>query len=323
MATSDLSDLKPVYLIHGADEYLLDKAVDRLASRLAEVADLDYNLTLLGGDRTSGDEIVVAANQLPFMSDRRLVIVRDVDRLAADELAIVVDYATNPNPATTLVLVALKIARNTRIYKAVDALGGVAEYKAPAKRDYPKTVVEMFADHGKRAGLDAAEALVQAVGYDLRRLSTEVGKVVAYTGEQTTLSRAEVEQVMFTTAPTSVWDFLDALGTRDRKGAMRLLSGLLAEGETAHAVLPRAVARVRELISVRALIDRGEGSVASVSRVLGRPDWQVRNLPKQAARFTDRELRVALQSAAAADAEMKTSRDPRLALERWVMSVCR
>jgi len=257
------------------------------------------------------------------MSDKRLVVVRDVDRMAADELKLLAAYAGNPNPTTTLVLVAAKLARNSRLYKAVAALEGVAEYKAPSKRDYPKVVVEMFAEHGKRAGYDAAEVLVRAVGYDLQRLSTEVEKVVAFTGDEATLSRAEVEQVMSTTAPTSVWDFLDALGSRDAKEAMRLLSNLVSEGETVYAILPRATARLRELISTRALMDRGEGSVASLARALGRPEWQVRALPRQAERFTHRELADALRSAARADGEMKTSRDPRLAFERWVLSICR
>ena len=323
MAKNDLSDLKSVYLIYGTEEYLLDKAVDRLTARLAEVADLDYNLTVLGGERSSGDEVVVSANQLPFMSDRRLVIVEDVDKMSADQIELIVQYAADPNPMTTLVLVAQKVAKNTRLYKAVDALGGVAEYKAPARRDYPRQVVEMFSDHGKRAGLDAAEVLVRAVGYDLRRLATEVEKVVAFTGEDAVLSRADVEQVMSTTAPTSVWDFLDALGSRDAKNSLRLVAGLLAEGETVHGIHPRAVARIRELISVRALIDRGDGSVAAIARTLGRPDWQIRDLPKQAGRFTAKELSAALRNAAEADAEMKTSRDPRLAFERWILSVCR
>ncbi|MDH4139356.1 MAG: DNA polymerase III subunit delta [Coriobacteriia bacterium] len=302
---------------------MLEKAVDRLTARLAEVADLDYNFTLFDGEKTQADDVVTAANQLPFMSDKRLVVVRDVDRMAADELKLLAAYAGNPNPTTTLVLVAAKLARNSRLYKAVAALEGVAEYKAPSKRDYPKVVVEMFAEHGKRAGYDAAEVLVRAVGYDLQRLSTEVEKVVAFTGDEATLSRAEVEQVMSTTAPTSVWDFLDALGSRDAKEAMRLLSNLVSEGETVYAILPRATARLRELISTRALMDRGEGSVASLARALGRPEWQVRALPRQAERFTHRELADALRSAARADGEMKTSRDPRLAFERWVLSICR
>lgn len=218
-----------------------------------------------------------------------------------------------------------KIARNTRIFKAVDALGGVAEYKAPAKRDYARTIVGMFADRGRRVGLDAAEVLVRAAGYDLRRLSVEIEKVVSYTGEETTLSREQIEEVMSTSAPTSIFDLLDAIGTKDCRLALKLLGRLVDEGESVHGMHAMSVRQVRNLLSARALMERDEdlAPAALVSRELGVRDWQARNLVTQARRFSTAELVNALRLAAAGEAEMKTSRDPRLVYELWLIAVCR
>lgn len=324
MAAPDLSDLKPVYLIHGPEELLLEQAVERLKRRLSALADLDFNLDVFDGDTALPEDVIAAANTLPFMSDRRLVILRKADRMSADALGILADYAADPNPDTTLVLVASKIARNLRIFKKIDALGGVAEYKAPAKRDYARTVVGMFADRGKRVGLDAAEVLVRAVGYDLRRLSVEIDKAISFTGDEATLSRDEIEQVMSTTAPTSIFDFLDALGSRNCRDAMRLLSALLDEGESIHGVHAMSVRHIRNLLSTRALLERDEdGSVtALISREIGVREWQARNIATQARRFSSEELVGALLSAAESEARMKTSRDPRLVFEIWVLEVC-
>jgi DNA polymerase III subunit delta len=324
MAAPDLSDLKPVYLIHGPEELLLDQAVERLKHKLSVLADLDFNLDVFDGDSAQPEDVVAAANTLPFMSERRLVILRRADRMSADGLGVLADYAADPNPETTLVLVASKIARNLRIFKAVDALGGVAEYKAPAKRDYARTVVGMFADKGKKVGLDAAEVLVRAVGYDLRRLSVEIEKVISFTGDETTLSRDEIEQVMSTTAPTSVFDFLDALGSRDCRDAMRVLVALFDEGESVYGVHAMSVRHIRSLLSARALLERDDegSSTALISREVGVREWQARNLVVQARRFDAAELVDALLSAAESEAKMKTSRDPRLVFEIWVLEVC-
>jgi len=324
MAAPDLSDLKPVYLIHGPEELLLDQAVERLKQRLSALADLDFNLDVFDGDSAQPEDVVAAANTLPFMSERRLVILRKADRMTADGLGVLADYTADPNPETTLVLVASKIARNLRVFKAVDALGGVAEYKAPAKRDYAHTVVTMFAEKGKTVGLDAAEVLVRAVGYDLRRLSVEIEKVISFTGDEITLSRDEIEQVMSTTAPTSVFDFLDALGSRDCRDAMRVLAALLDEGESVHGVHAMSVRHVRNLLSARALLERDEegSATALISREVGVREWQARNLVTQARRFDSAELVDALLSAAESEAKMKTSRDPRLVFEIWVLGVC-
>lgn len=324
MSPADLSDLRPVYLIHGPEDLLLEQAVDRLKKRLSAVADLDFNLDVFDGESARADEVVAAANTLPFMSDRRLVIVRKADRMSADELGVLAEYASDPNPDTTLVLVASKIARNLKVYKAIDAAGGVAEYKAPAKREYPRKVVDMFAERGKRVGIDSAEVLVRAVGHDLRRLSVEIDKVISFTGDEATLSRDQIEQVMSTTAPTSIFDFLDALGSRDCRSAMRMLARLISEGESIHGIHAMSVRHIRNLLSTRALLDReSDGAInTTISREVGVREWQARNLANQARRFTSGELVDALRGAAESEGKMKTSRDPRLVFEVWLLEVC-
>ncbi len=321
---NELADLKPVYLIHGSEDLLLEQAVTRLKKRLAAVADLDFNLDTFDGETAAADDIVAAANTLPFMSERRLVIVNRADKLSTDHLGTLADYAADPNPETTLVLVAAKMAKNLRVYKAIDKLGGIAEYKAPGKHEYPKTVVGMFAERGRRIGLDAAEVLVRAVGHDLRRIAIEIDKIIAFSGSEETLSREEVEQVVSATAPTSIFAFLDALGSRDARAALRLLAALLADGESIHGIHAMSVRHVRTLLSLTAVQERpGAGSLTAVAREVGILEWQARNLVRQAGRFTAEELVDALRAAAEVEAHMKTSRDARLVFERWVVEVCR
>jgi DNA polymerase III subunit delta len=321
MPPSDVSDLKNVYLIYGKQEYRLEQALDRLRSRLAQVADLDFNLQTFRAEGTRAEEIISACNTMPFMSDRRLVIVRDVDKLPKADLDQLAAYARDPPPTTPLVLVAESIDRRTGLFTAVDKLGGVAEYKAPKKSEYPSAVVEMFKARGRSVGRDGAEILVKAVGHDLPRLSLEVEKVIAFAGDARTLSRNDVEEVMSSTASTSVFELLDALGSRDCRATLRNATELLSQGETPQGVHAMAVRRIRDLIAVQALVARGERTQA-IAQALKRQDWQVKDFPRQAGRFSGGELVDALRAAAQADAEMKTSRDPRLVLERWLLAVC-
>lgn len=318
----DIGELKPVYLIYGTEERRLAQALERLTRSLSDVADLDFNLVTLRGEATSAEEIIAAANTMPFMSDRRLVIVRDIERLPKAEVDRLVGYVKNPSPTTTLVLVGVKVDRRTSLYSAVETTGVIAEYKAPRKHEYPQQVIEMFEARGRRIGRDAAETLVRAVGYDLSRLALEVDKVITYAGEERTLSRAEVEEVMSTTAETSIFEFLDALGSRDCRTALERLNGLIEQGDTLYSVHALAVRRIRDLLSTQALVRRGQSSSEAIASVLRRQTWQVRDFTRQARRFEEGELTRALSAAARTESEMKTSRDARLAFERWIMSVC-
>ena len=79
-----LSEYKPIYLIVGEQDLLLEQAVEALKASVGEVADLDFNLETFEGESASADDIVAACNTLPFVSERRLVIVRGVEKMLKD-----------------------------------------------------------------------------------------------------------------------------------------------------------------------------------------------------------------------------------------------
>lgn len=323
MAGADLSDLKLVYLIHGSEELLLDRAVRRLRERLSAVADLDFNMESFDGAAASAEQVINAANTMPFMSEKRLVIVRDVEKMSADDLASLAEYARDPAPYTCLVLVATKINRGSKLYRAVDKLGGSYEYAAPKRYEYPQRLAELFSEHGKRIAPAAAAAMVDAVGRDLRRLDSETDKVVAYVGDRTEVTREDIDAVVSAGAPTSVFDYLAAVGARDTAGALRLLGGVL-QSESVLGVQAMTVRHIRALVGARALMDR-QVRVEQMASELGLAPWQVKNTVEQAANFAPAELSKALRALAKVEAEMKSSpaEEAGLELERWVVEVTR
>lgn len=318
-----VEDLLPLYLIYGEEDLLLDHALRRLRDRIAEVADLDFNYEAFSGESADALAVVAAANTLPFASERRLVVVRDVDKMNAQNQAVLAEYAKDPAPSACLVLVAHKMRKDSKLLKAVAASGWAFEYKAPTRAEYPARVVDIFATKGRTISLDAASALVRAVGRDLRHLDTEADKIVAYVGERTNVTRGDVEAMVIQTSPPSVFDFTNALGSRQCARALEVLNELLAEGEEPHGVSAMAVRHIRTLISVRAVIDRG-GSKVDVQRDVGMAEWQARTAIEQARNFTPHELSRALGDAAAMDAKMKTGRgEPRVLFEQWTIALCK
>lgn len=323
VAVKSIEALKPVYLIYGDEELLLDRALHRLKERIAEVADLDFNYEGFDGENADAFAVIAAANTLPFGSEKRLVVVRSVDRMNAAGQSALAEYAKDPALTACLVLVATKMRKDSRLFKAVHALGGDAEYRAPKKNEYASWVVDLFASKGRRLSMDGADALVRSVGRDLRRLETEADKIVAYAGERADLSREDVSSVVTETAPTSIFDFLNAVGARDCTQALRTLDSLIDDGQDPNGVLAMTVRHLRSLIGARAVLDRG-GTQAQVAREVGMADWQARNAIEQARRFSAAELTGALRSAAALDARLKSGQgDPRVNLEMWLVDLCR
>jgi DNA polymerase III delta subunit len=119
-----------------------------------------------------------------------------------------------------------------------------------------------------------------------------------------------------------VWEFTDALADRDCGRALRVAANLLGAGESVYGLHAMGLRTVRDLIAARSMIDRGLGSAVEIGRALGKPDWMVKRLPRQARGFSGSELVSLLKEAAVSEENMKTSRDARLALELWIVKVC-
>ena len=113
--------LLPVYLIVGEDALKRDTVMKRLRARLSSMGDLSFNADEFDGETAQGGDIVTACNTVPFASPVRLVEVRAADKLKKADAEQLVSYLGSPNGSTVRALVAEKLAKNTRLYKAVAA----------------------------------------------------------------------------------------------------------------------------------------------------------------------------------------------------------
>lgn len=251
------------------------------------------------------------------------MVVTNVQKMNAAAQGRLAEYAADPSPSTCLVLVAGKMRKDSKLLKAVAAIGGAAEYKAPRRNEYPRWVIDHFQSRGRTLARDGAEVLVRSAGRDLRRLETEAEKIIAFVGERTTITREDVTSVVAETAPVSVFEFLDAVGARECGRALELLDDLMRGGEEVIGIHAMTVRHLRTLTSVGALLDRG-ADTGTIMREVGMADWQLRNITPQARRFEPAELSAALRAAADMEARMKSGRgEPRLLFERWLVGLCR
>ena len=132
---TDTNALLPAYLINGEDELKRETVLKRLHARIAKLGDIDFNHDVFHGESASGDDIVSACNTVPFASDVRLVVVHAADALKKSDAEALVAYLSEPSQSTVLCLVARKLAKNTRLYTAVAAVGKKAVIDcAPMKK---------------------------------------------------------------------------------------------------------------------------------------------------------------------------------------------
>lgn len=312
-------NLLPVYLVVGEDALKRATVMKRLRDRVAALGDISFNSAEFNGDTAVGDDIVTACNTIPFASTVRLVEVRSADKLRKADAEALVSYLSSPSTTTVLALVADKLAKNTRLYKAVAAWGKTAVIDCtPLKRyELPKTVRSIAVGRGVTFTKGAAERLVDLVGEDTVRLDSEIRKIALAHEGTDAVGEREISALVTRTAEVKPWEFVDALSARDVSKCLFCLSRM--ESTSPFALLAMCTTRLRELIGARALAARGEAQ--GVAAALKMPGWRVKNHVVWARGFSADELRRALITARDVERSMKSGGDPDAVFLEWVLSL--
>lgn len=313
--------LKPIYLIYGTEKLLLEEAVERLRQRLSLESNLDFDCDEFDGEMSDGTAIVQAAETLPFVSEKRLVVVKNVEKLPPSDQSTIAEYAKHPSEKTCLVLIATKINKGSKIFKTIKEQGGVFEYKAPYRNKYPKWIQEEFSKRGKIITQEIAEYLLEKVGYNLQLLLNEIEKISLFCAEE---KKIDLSAVMFLTEKTvkyNVFDFVDSVGRRDQSRALSVLGNLLQESESAGHIFYMLVRHLRLLLKTKALLGKGVDR-SKLAQALQITPFEANKYQEQSKNFTETQLKNIFKLLLETDLALKRSeQEPRFVLESLILKI--
>ena len=295
-----------VYLLQGEDE--VEKA--GLAHEFEELVEEGlraFNVERIHtGDVTNGDKLaaavaslVTAARTLPMMSPRRVVIVLQAHGLlvpkreseaatrALEELEVLLK---NPDPQTTLVLVAGTLDKRSRIYKLLAKQATLVECGVlETVDDAARWVSNRVAAADMKIEPAGARLLAERCGTDVKRLRNDVDRLLLYALGQKMVSVDDVREIVGPAALQDDWAMANAIEAGDGKTALRQLALMLDAG-------------------------------AAPEQIMGQLGWLVRTkFPFQAPAM----LKPAVQALFRTDLDLKRSAgEPRVLLERLIVELC-
>ena len=174
MARKNASDdpLAPVTLAVGQEELLLDRAVREVVAA-AKASDADTDVRDLTPDQLQPGTLAELVSPSLF-AERKVVVVRDAQDLSADTVKDVKTYLSSPAEEITLVLLHAGGAKGKGLLDAARKAGAreVACPKMTKPADRLAFVRSEFRTAGRSATPEACQALVDAIGSDLRELAS-------------------------------------------------------------------------------------------------------------------------------------------------------
>lgn len=308
------------YLVVGSDELKAKEVVNRLKRRLEPGLE-EFNLDEVVAHAELGPEgLLSSLNTLPFGAGFRLVLIHDAEKLPKEASEALITYLNDPNPSTVLCLVSQKLAKTTRLYKAVAKVGprAIIDCAPASRRELPQRVVRMAEVQGMRMDQQTATQLIALVGESTTMLNTQVVTLAELCRQAGVITTKDLDRYVTRIAEVKPWELLDALSARDARKTLTLYEMMRDPSEI--ALVSMIAGRLRELICVRSLVARGQATMAAQS--LGKQEWQLRNHRKWAQGFKAGELSHALVSCAESDKSLKSGGDPRTVFVTLVLGIC-
>src|SRR5947209_15623446 len=248
----------PLYLLFGPENYLRDAAVRAVADAALKGAALrEFNESSFSLTSTDVQQAIAAAEQLPLMSPRRVVQIRDFGKLReADEEALM-RYITRPAETSVVIFIADDLDKRRKLSKMLMDVCASVEF-APLKD-------EELADWAKRRLRDlkvqtderTLHQIVALVGRDVRTLSNELEKLATAALDTGFITMEMVDTLVGRSRELSNFELTDHLVARNRKRALQTLNRLLDDGAEPVMLIGLIASNYHRLALAKELMSRG------------------------------------------------------------------
>lgn len=309
--------IPPFVLVTGPEGLLAERA---LASVLAELRHADPDLETIKVGAAAYESGMLAHHASPSLfGGAKAVVVEDLDE-AGDELqADVLALVGQPAPEVTLIVLHKSGQRGKKVLDALKAARAQVIDCPPVKTDRDKAdfVTHEFRRQGRKMTPGAVQALVEAVGKDLRELASACSQLVADT--EGVVDERVVETYHGGKVEASGFRVADAALAGHTGEALRLLRHAIATGVDPVPIVAVLASQLRTLVKVGAA---GRGSSASLAKTLSMAPWQIDKARRTISGWDGPGLGEAIRAVAAADVEVKGGgRNPVYAVERAILAI--
>ena len=330
-------ELAPVYLVCGPEDFLRGEAVKLIRERAArgkepcDTAELDASE---GDPRKLLDELRTAS----LFAPRRLVLIENAGLLIERAVEPLLQYAEQPSPRTTLVLIAGEVRKSARkpakkpkkeepkasAQAKARLLRKITTVECPLvpQKSLPGWCVQRARALGKPMDSDAAALLADMAGTNLGQMEGQIRNLITYCRERPRITEKDVSDLCSGDRLWRTWELTEKILDRNTPMALRALERLIRDTGSPQGLLVPIGRDIRRLIVIKQLARQGLNE-AEIAHRAGVQSWLVGKLLREKKSLTLADLKAKLHQVLEADVDCKTgaARDTWV-LERLVIRLC-
>lgn len=312
----------PIYLLTGEEPLFIQQILNRFREKVLEETSRDFNYDQFQGENADPAQVIMMVKTFPVFSSRRLVIIQNAD-LIKDEREVLLSYIEAPCDTTVLLFVSAKPDMRKKLFVTLKKKGTAIHCPPLSDQALPGWI----AQEGKRRGISLSEEatwyLKERLGNDLFLIQQEIDKFALHASDKKEVSLDMVQQLIAGGRSHSIFELVRAVGERNLKSCLALLSSLLEEGEHPLFILTMLTRQWRLMAVAREGIDAGKSETA-VGKKVPMPPSLLPSFFKQLRNWKSSDIRRAFDLSLAADSQLKGGKQaaPQV-LEMLILDLCR
>jgi len=311
-----------IYVIAGKDESLVGARAQELVDSLLESQQRMTALLSVDGDEAVVSEVLDELRTLPFLADKRVVLVKKADGFVSKHREILERYFEKPATTGVLILAVASWDARTRLSKMLPKVGSVIALEQPPKWKLPEHLMQYAAaKHKVKLNRDAAEMLVELIGEELAQLYNELEKLTLFARGEKTIRADHVESLIGHHRIYDAFEVIDATIGGNAGQAIKRLRNMFEQDKSAeYSVVGAFAFHLRRMFQARVLLDKRTNpiEIAKQLRI-----WYNRDrFFAQLQRITLPQIAVFLEELAAVDHATKTGQaQAAVAIEQLVLKL--
>jgi DNA polymerase III subunit delta len=313
----------PIYLFHGEEDFLIDEGVQAIVDKVLDEGSKGFNLDVVYGSKVDAKDVVGHASSFPMMGGKRVVVVKEFEKLAGteSEKEVISAYINKPLESTILILVSLQPDFRKKPFTDLKKRAEVVECKPLYDNHVPVWIADRIRHQGREANAEACRLIQAYVGNSLRSLQNELDKLYIFLGDRKQITPEDIAAVVGATKGFTIFELQNAIGRRDPKESIRILERMLEAGQSPQMIivmLSRFFTQLWKLTDMRSR----RMSDAEIAREIGVSPYFVKQVVEFRSNFGLEQIEENFRSLLEADTVLKsTSQDPRLVLDVLVLSL--
>lgn len=266
--------IKPLYFLHGEEPFHIEQIIDKIQHLAIPAHEKGFNEFVLFGKDLNAGTLLNYARRFPMMAEKQLIIVKDAQQIQGidqkENQKLIEDYALQPLASTILVLAFSNSQDERKTWVKAFGKNGVLHN---SKKFYDNQLPEFLADYchskGVKISMKAIQLLIEHIGNDLKRITSEIDKVVLNVKLGEGIDADTIQKFVGISKEYNVFELQKALIQRDvvRANQIIIYFGNNPKDNPIQPILIILYNFFSKVLLVHASNDKSESSIASLLKV--------------------------------------------------------